>query len=95
MTSTVAAAFSVSEYECLLGWKTGWNCLFPEIGPFAAFMRGDTHRWSELVRIAADFTLMQPFGGPLAAASTRPQPAQAMADRGRREIRPPGDRPPW
>src|SRR5690242_3083082 len=26
----------------------------------AAFMRGDMQRWSELVRIAADFTLMQP-----------------------------------
>jgi ketosteroid isomerase-like protein len=30
----------------------------------AAFMRGDMQRWSELARIAADFTLMQPFGGP-------------------------------
>jgi ketosteroid isomerase-like protein len=30
----------------------------------AAFMRGDLKRWSELVHIAADFTLMQPFGGP-------------------------------
>jgi len=30
----------------------------------AAFMRGDMRRWSELVRIPADFTLMQPFGGP-------------------------------
>lgn len=30
----------------------------------AAFMRGDMQRWSELVRIAPDFTLMQPFGGP-------------------------------
>jgi hypothetical protein len=30
----------------------------------AAFMRGDMQRWSECVRIAADFTLMQPFGGP-------------------------------
>ncbi len=30
----------------------------------AAFMRGDMQRWSELVEIAADFTLMQPFGGP-------------------------------
>ena len=26
-----AAAFSASEYECLLGWKTGWDCLFAEI----------------------------------------------------------------
>ncbi|MCA1434057.1 DUF4440 domain-containing protein [Bradyrhizobium sp. BRP20] len=30
----------------------------------AAFMRGDVDRWSQLVRIAPDFTLMQPFGGP-------------------------------
>jgi ketosteroid isomerase-like protein len=28
-----------------------------------AFMRGDTDTWSGLVRIAEDFTLMQPFGG--------------------------------
>ena len=31
----------------------------------AAFMRGDMERWSKLVRIAPDFTLMQPFGGPV------------------------------
>ena len=30
----------------------------------AAFMRGDMERWSSLVHIAPDFTLMQPFGGP-------------------------------
>lgn len=30
----------------------------------AAFMRGDMDRWSSIARIAADFTLMQPFGGP-------------------------------
>ena len=30
----------------------------------AAFMRGDMDRWSQLTRIASDFTLMQPFGGP-------------------------------
>jgi ketosteroid isomerase-like protein len=29
----------------------------------AAFMRGHMRRWSELVQIAPDFTLMQPFGG--------------------------------
>jgi ketosteroid isomerase-like protein len=29
----------------------------------SAFMRGDMKRWSTLVRIADDFTLMQPFGG--------------------------------
>lgn len=29
----------------------------------SAFMRGDMGKWSSLVRIADDFTLMQPFGG--------------------------------
>ncbi|KRR23046.1 ketosteroid isomerase [Bradyrhizobium lablabi] len=29
----------------------------------SAFMRGDMNRWSSLMRIADDFTLMQPFGG--------------------------------
>ena len=30
----------------------------------AAFMRGQMDRWSKLARIASDFNLMQPFGGP-------------------------------
>ena len=30
----------------------------------AAFMRGDMDLWSRLTRIASDFILMQPFGGP-------------------------------
>jgi ketosteroid isomerase-like protein len=30
----------------------------------AAFMRGDMQGWAKCVRIAPDFTLMQPFGGP-------------------------------
>jgi ketosteroid isomerase-like protein len=30
----------------------------------AALMCGDMERWSNLVDIAPDFTLMQPFGGP-------------------------------
>src|SRR5262245_25371344 len=30
----------------------------------AAFMRGDMKRWLELVQLAPDFTLMEPFGGP-------------------------------
>jgi ketosteroid isomerase-like protein len=29
----------------------------------AAFMSGEMQRWSELVDVAPDFTLMQPFGG--------------------------------
>src|SRR5215470_4712267 len=35
----------------------------------AAFMRGDMDRWSKLVHIAPDFTLMQPFGGPASHGS--------------------------
>jgi len=30
-----------------------------------AFISGDMRRWASLVRIPADFTLMQPFGGPV------------------------------
>ena len=30
----------------------------------AAFMCGDMDRWAKITRIAPDFTLMQPFGGP-------------------------------
>lgn len=30
----------------------------------AAFMNGEMDRWLRLVRIAQDFTLMEPFGGP-------------------------------
>jgi ketosteroid isomerase-like protein len=47
----------------------------------SAFMRGDMQRWSELVRIAADFTLMQPFGGP-ASRGFDPSPAR-MAEMAR------------
>jgi ketosteroid isomerase-like protein len=46
----------------------------------AAFMRGDMQRWSELVRIAADFTLMQPFGGPASHGFDKsPERMAAMA----------------
>ena len=27
---------SISEYECLLGWRKGWSCLFAEVGPIVA-----------------------------------------------------------
>ena len=36
----------------------------------SAFMRGDMDKWSGLVRIAGDFTLMQPFGGEASRGST-------------------------
>ena len=31
-----ALACSACDYECLLGWRTGWDCMFAEIGPFVA-----------------------------------------------------------
>ena len=31
-----AAAFSADQYECLLGQKTGWNCMFSDLGPLVA-----------------------------------------------------------
>ena len=45
----------------------------------AAFMRGDMERWSKLVRIAPDFTLMQPFGGPASHGFER-EPAATGRD---------------
>jgi ketosteroid isomerase-like protein len=46
----------------------------------AAFMRGDMARWSSLVRIAPDFTLMQPFGGPVSHGfDTSPEHLAQMA----------------
>ena len=29
----VALAFSIDSYECLLGTRTGWGCMFSDIGP--------------------------------------------------------------
>jgi hypothetical protein len=31
-----AVIYSLFEYECLLGWRKGWSCLFADVGPFAA-----------------------------------------------------------
>jgi hypothetical protein len=46
----------------------------------AAFMRGDMERWASLVRIASDFTLMQPFGGPTSRGyDTSPERLAAAA----------------
>ena len=45
-----------------------------------AFMRGDMQRWSELVAIAPDFTLMQPFGGPASHGfDTKPERLAEMS----------------
>lgn len=29
----VALGFSIDEYDCLIGKRTGWNCMFSDIGP--------------------------------------------------------------
>jgi hypothetical protein len=31
----VAAFFAYQDYDCLLGNKTGWNCMFADVGPLA------------------------------------------------------------
>jgi len=31
-----ALVYSASEYECLLGKRTGWDCMLVDIGPFIA-----------------------------------------------------------
>ena len=29
-----AIAFSIDQYDCLIGQRTGWNCMFRGVGPF-------------------------------------------------------------
>jgi hypothetical protein len=31
-----ALGFTIDQYECLIGRKTGWNCMFAGIGPLVA-----------------------------------------------------------
>jgi hypothetical protein len=31
-----ALGFTIDQYECLIGSRTGWNCLFAGIGPLVA-----------------------------------------------------------
>jgi hypothetical protein len=31
-----AVAFSVDQYDCLVGERTGWNCMFSDAGPLVA-----------------------------------------------------------
>lgn len=32
----LALGFTIEQYECLVGGKTGWNCMFAGIGPLVA-----------------------------------------------------------
>ncbi|MGH8428799.1 MAG: hypothetical protein ACREUF_00190, partial [Solimonas sp.] len=31
-----AIAFSIDQYDCLIGERTGWNCMFAGVGPLTA-----------------------------------------------------------
>ena len=31
-----AIAFSIDQYDCLISERTGWNCMFAELGPLTA-----------------------------------------------------------
>ena len=31
-----AIAFSIDQVDCLIGQRTGWNCMFAEVGPLVA-----------------------------------------------------------
>jgi hypothetical protein len=31
-----AIAFSIDQYDCLIGQRTSWNCMFSDVGPLAA-----------------------------------------------------------
>jgi hypothetical protein len=32
----LALGFSIDSYECLLGRRTGWDCMFSDVGPMVA-----------------------------------------------------------
>jgi ketosteroid isomerase-like protein len=46
----------------------------------AALMRGDIERYTELVAMADDFTLMSPFGGEPTRGAPKPERMQAMGE---------------
>ena len=31
-----AIAYSIDQYDCLIGERTGWNCMFSDVGPLTA-----------------------------------------------------------
>jgi ketosteroid isomerase-like protein len=60
LAATAAAALSATPAS---GADTVADLIARVADKNAAFMRGDMQRWSDLVPIAPDFTLFQPFGG--------------------------------
>jgi ketosteroid isomerase-like protein len=69
LTAALTASLSFRPSACLSGSAASEGQSVAELARLTeartvAFMRGDMEQWSRLMRIADDFTLMQPFGGP-------------------------------
>jgi len=63
-TALIGAAIAASGIDTASGGEPTAQLAALAAAKNAAFIRGDMQRWSSLVNIADDFTLMQPFGGP-------------------------------
>jgi ketosteroid isomerase-like protein len=69
MTAALTASLSFRPSECLADVTAGTGQPPADLierteAQAVAFMRGEMERWSRMVNLADDFTLMQPFGGP-------------------------------
>jgi len=64
-TALIGAAIAASGIDTASGGEPIAQLSALAAAKNAAFIRGDMQRWSSLVHIADDFTLMQPFGGPV------------------------------
>ena len=69
MTAALTASLSFRPSGCLANSAAGAGQPPVELiqrteAQAVAFMRGEMEQWSRMIRIADDFTLMQPFGGP-------------------------------
>ena len=69
MTAALSASLSFRPAQCLANSAATAGQPVVELtqrteAQAVAFMRGDMDQWSRMIRIADDFTLMQPFGGP-------------------------------
>lgn len=69
MTAALTASLSFRPSGCLANSAASAGQPVAELiqrteAQAIAFMRGEMEQWSRMIRIADDFTLMQPFGGP-------------------------------
>ena len=69
MTAALTASLSFRPSGCLASSTAGAGQPPEQLiqrteAQAVAFMRGEMEQWVRLVRLADDFTLMQPFGGP-------------------------------